>query len=103
MSLKKGWFVSSLVRLLSVEDAGREGGRAHVWEMHNAKMGFQSRLSPEYPTGTHGAFVDRFCTGRMLLKLLPILGTPTNSYDMKMGLLTIRAHGAVYLHKSSKL
>ena len=38
-----------------------------VWEMHNPKMEFQPRrLSMEYPTGTHGALLDQFCTGPKL-------------------------------------
>ena len=32
--------------------------RAHMWGMHIAMMGFRTRLSSEYPTGTHGFLLD---------------------------------------------
>ena len=31
---------------------------AHMWGMHIAMMGFRTRLSSEYPTGTHGSLLD---------------------------------------------
>ena len=98
--LEKGWSPQSSGCYRLRMQAGREGTRVGDAQRQD---GIPVRLSPEYPTGTHGALFDRFCTGRMLLKLLPILGTPTNSYHMKLGLLSGRAHRAVNLHIPSIL
>ena len=51
--LEKRVVVSSVVRLLSVEEALR-----HTCGGCTAPSGDSSRLSPEYPTGTHGALLD---------------------------------------------
>ena len=57
--------------------------------------GIPERLSPEYPTGTHGALVDVFCGGmHVLLKLLLILRIGTNHTYPKLGLPIRRAQEA---------
>ena len=65
VSLKKGWWSpqsSGCYRLRR-----RWGTRVGDAQRH---QGIPVRLSPEYPTGTHGALLDQFSTR---LKLLPIL------------------------------